>query len=55
VLDGSNSPRFLHDAARTLAAMLPNGQQRSLAGLDHSAAMSAPQTLAREVLAFVLG
>ena len=55
VLAGSNSPPFLHAGARTLAALLPNGHYRSLDGLDHSASMSAPHTLAPVVVEFLLG
>lgn len=55
VLNGSNSPPFLHDGARTLAAILPNGHHRSFKGLDHAAAIAAPQTLAPVFLEFLLG
>jgi pimeloyl-ACP methyl ester carboxylesterase len=41
VLDGGNSPSFMHNGAETLAKVLPNAQHRRLAGQDHGAAPEA--------------
>jgi pimeloyl-ACP methyl ester carboxylesterase len=38
VMDGSESPSFMHNGAETLARILPNVQHRRLAGQDHGVA-----------------
>jgi hypothetical protein len=35
VLDGSKSPAWVRAGARSLAAVLPNAEQRTLAGQTH--------------------
>ncbi len=38
VMDGSESPAYQHNGVKTLTAILPNAQHRTLAGQDHGAA-----------------
>jgi pimeloyl-ACP methyl ester carboxylesterase len=38
VMDGGESPSFMHNGAETLANILPNAQHRRLPGQDHGAA-----------------
>ncbi len=38
VMDGEQSPAFMHRSAEALAALLPHGQHRRLAGQSHGAA-----------------
>ena len=38
VMDGGNSPAFMHHGAEELTKILPNAQHRRLAGQDHSVA-----------------
>ena len=45
VLSGGASDAWLHAAAGALAALLPDAEHRVLEGLDHSAAIMAPQKL----------
>ena len=45
VLSGGASEPWLHAAAEALAKLLPDGEHRVLEGLDHSAAVMAPQKL----------
>jgi len=37
-MDGGESPSFMHNGAQTLANLLPNGENRTMAGQDHSVA-----------------
>ena len=46
VMAGGESPDWLRNAGQSLANTLPNAQYRELAGLDHSAAVMAPDALA---------
>ena len=41
VMDGGESPPFMHNGAETLAKLLPNAHHRRLAGQDHGAAPEA--------------
>jgi pimeloyl-ACP methyl ester carboxylesterase len=52
VLDGGASDAWLRNAARELAAKLPNAQQRTLEGQDHSVAVRAPHVLAPVLIEF---
>ncbi|RIK42168.1 MAG: alpha/beta hydrolase [Chloroflexi bacterium] len=52
VMDGSESPPFMHNATETLAKILPNAQHRRLAGQDHGA---APEALNPVLIEFLLG
>jgi hypothetical protein len=40
-MDGGNSPEWLHSAARSLVALLPDVTYRTLEGQDHAAAPDA--------------
>ena len=51
VMDGGNSPAWLHNAARSLVGILPDVQYRTLAGQDHA----APPEAIVPVLADFLG
>lgn len=52
VLDGGASPAWIRDAARTLAATLPNAEHRTLPGQTHGA---DPAVLAPVLAAFFAG
>jgi pimeloyl-ACP methyl ester carboxylesterase len=52
VMDGGQSPPFMHNGAETLAKILPNAQHRRLAGQDHGA---APEALNPVLIEFLLG
>jgi endonuclease/exonuclease/phosphatase family metal-dependent hydrolase/pimeloyl-ACP methyl ester carboxylesterase len=52
VLDGGASGAWLRNAARELANKLPNAQQRTLHGQDHSVAVRAPHVLAPVLIEF---
>ena len=41
VMDGGNSPQWLHSAARALVALLPDVSYRTLEGQDHAASPEA--------------
>ena len=43
---GARSEAFFHSGAKALARVIPNVTYQSLDGLDHSAILTAPQTLA---------
>ena len=53
VLSGGASDAWLHAAAEALAALLPDAEHRVLEGLDHSAAIMAPQKLAPVLTEFL--
>jgi hypothetical protein len=50
VMDGGNSPQWLHSTARALVALLPDVQYRTLEGQDHAA---PPETLAPQLERFL--
>lgn len=52
VMDGENSPAVMREAAQSLAAALPNGQQRTLAGQGHDI---DPAAVAPVLVDFLLG
>ena len=52
VMDGGESPPFMHNGAETLAQILPNAQHRRLAGQDHGA---APEALNPVLIEFFRG
>jgi pimeloyl-ACP methyl ester carboxylesterase len=52
VIDGGASPAWIRNSARTLAAVLPNAQRRTLEGQTHNA---APEVLAPEIERFFVG
>ena len=52
VMDGGESPAWLHNAAQALADILPNAQHRTLKGQDHSVAITAPGVLAPILIEF---
>jgi pimeloyl-ACP methyl ester carboxylesterase len=54
VMVGSKSEPFFHNGAKSLAAILPNAQYRSLEGRSHSAVLMAPQSIAAAVEQFFL-
>ena len=47
------SPPWLHAAASALAALLPHAEHVTLDGLDHSAAVMAPQALVPVLVDFL--
>ncbi len=49
VAAGSRGEPFFHSGAKALVACLPAAKYRSLEGLDHSAVLMAPQTLAAAI------
>jgi pimeloyl-ACP methyl ester carboxylesterase len=51
VMDGGDSPDWLHNAARALVRVLPDVQYRTLAGQDHAADPAAVAPLLEEFLA----
>jgi pimeloyl-ACP methyl ester carboxylesterase len=53
LLSGGASPPWLQAGARSLAALLPDAEHRTLAGLDHSAAVMKPQELAPVLAEFL--
>ena len=55
VMDGGESPAWLHNAAQALAGILPNAQHRTLKGQDHSVAITAPEVLAPVLVEFFKG
>lgn len=55
VMAGGNSPEFMHNGAQALAALLPKAQYRKLDGLDHGAAVMAPDALAPVLVEFLKG
>jgi pimeloyl-ACP methyl ester carboxylesterase len=52
VLDGGESPSFMHNGAETISKLLPNAQHRRLAGQDHGA---ANEVLTPVLVEFFLG
>ena len=50
VMDGGNSPAWLHNAARGLVGILPDVQYRTLAGQDHAA---PPEAIAPVLVEFL--
>jgi len=36
IMDGGESPEFMHKAANTIASVLPNAQRRTLEGQTHA-------------------
>ncbi|EID56441.1 alpha/beta fold hydrolase [Saccharomonospora xinjiangensis] len=53
VLTGGKSPAGFHDAARALAAVLPDAEHRTLPKLNHGAVMQAPGKLAGPLTEFL--
>ena len=51
VMDGANSPAWLHSSARALVALLPDVRYRTLEGQDHAAAPEAIAPQLKEFLA----
>jgi hypothetical protein len=51
VMDGSESPQWLHSSARALVALLPDVSYRTLQGQDHAAAPEAIATVLADFLA----
>jgi len=51
VMDGGDSPEWLHSAARALVALLPDVSYRTLAGQDHAAPADAIAPVLEEFLA----
>ena len=51
VMDGGNSPAWLHNTARALADLLPETTYRTLEGQDHAAAPEAVAPVLEEFLA----
>ncbi len=49
---GAEGEPFFHSGAEALVASLAHAQYRALAGLDHSAALMAPQQLAAAIRGF---
>jgi pimeloyl-ACP methyl ester carboxylesterase len=54
LLEGSESPSWLRQAAQTIADALPNARQVGLAGQAHSAMITAPELFAQAVTNFAL-
>jgi pimeloyl-ACP methyl ester carboxylesterase len=52
VMSGGASDAWLHTAAGAAAELLPRAEHRVLKGLDHSAAITAPQVLAPVLVEF---
>lgn len=52
VMDGGESPAFMHNGAQALVDVLPNAQRQTLAGQTHGA---APEVLAPVLEEFFLG
>lgn len=50
VMDGGNSPEWMHSSARALVGLLPDVCYRTLEGQDHAA---APELVARELVEFL--
>jgi pimeloyl-ACP methyl ester carboxylesterase len=55
VLVGSDTPPPYRESARAVAAALPGAEAVVLEGQGHGAEMFAPETVAREVVAFLYG
>jgi pimeloyl-ACP methyl ester carboxylesterase len=49
---GAKSEPFFHTGAKALTGVLPGAQYRSLEGLDHSAVLMAPETIAAAIRQF---
>jgi hypothetical protein len=55
MMDGGESPAWLHNAVQALADILLNAQHRTLKGQDHSVAVRAPKALAPVLVEFFKG
>jgi pimeloyl-ACP methyl ester carboxylesterase len=51
VIDGGDSPSFLHGAAQAVADALPNGERHTLAGQTHDISPEATAPVLEEFLA----
>jgi pimeloyl-ACP methyl ester carboxylesterase len=52
---GGKSEPFFHAGAKALVGLVPAGTYRSLDGLDHSAVLTAPQTIGSAAIQFFAG
>ncbi len=52
IMIGENSEPYFHEAAKSLAELLPLAKYKTLPGQDHSAVMMAPNVLANAVVKF---